>query len=259
MKDEQIIEYSSWLYTTGSLVIGAILGIIANKATSAKANSKWKFTYYIISALSEIVPIYIIISLGLNKVFDSLYIIVGCCACIISPAILYLIARKHLIKDDIYDTAQLDPIVNEFTSNADKTNIRLFGGDLNFFGRGPVEMRDNAQYKCLLNEEFRSIHVLCECPCDNQTRIRYTQILKDFSERIQLKFYHPDNADLKIRGRIKTLNNVVHLLIYTKVGPRKYSAIETDKANSHGALYDGIWDLVWDLASPLKEEDLVIR
>ncbi len=72
---------------------------------------------------------------------------------------------------------------------------------------------------------------------------------------VKLRFYNPPKADLFIRGRLKTLNNVTHLLIYNRIKSGVYEALEIDTANSKGALYNLLWGLIWDIAEePVKEQ-----
>ena len=44
--------------------------------------------------------------------------------------------------------------------------------------------------------------------------------------------------------------------MYTRVKSREYQAIETNMADSNGALYNGIWDLVWSLAKEVSEQEV---
>ena len=74
-------------------------------------------------------------------------------------------------------------------------------------------------------------------------------------KNVELRFYNPNEADLRIRGRLKTFQGVEKLLIYSKIEPKKYHAIETDTANSNGALYNNIWKLAWSLASRLNSKE----
>jgi len=145
----------------------------------------------------------------------------------------------------------LDPIINRFTTIADRTEIRLFGGDLNFFGNSEVQMNNNAQYTALRGSTFARISILCEEPQNADTRTRYGKILNELPG-IELRFYNPEEADLLIRGRLKKVNGVDKLLIYNKLDTGRYQLILTDTANSSGALYNNIWNLVWSLANRLS-------
>ncbi len=53
---------------------------------------------------------------------------------------------------------------------------------------------------------------------------------------------------------MKTISGVEKLLIYSKIKSGKYLAIETDTANSNGALYNNIWKLIWSLATRLSSQ-----
>jgi hypothetical protein len=69
---------------------------------------------------------------------------------------------------------------------------------------------------------------------------------------VELKFYNPEIADLRVRGRMKEVQGVMKLLMYTKVEQGKYETIETDVACTKGALYKNIWNLIWSLANELN-------
>jgi len=95
---------------------------------------------------------------------------------------------------------------------------------------------------------------LCESPKGQIEQIRYGKILTDIAGA-ELKFYNPDIADLRVRGRIIQVDGVNKLLIYKKLKSKTYRAIETNTADSDGALYNNIWQLVWSLAdSPTPDE-----
>lgn len=113
----------------------------------------------------------------------------------------------------------------------------------------------NDQYSHLKSLCFRKLLILCEAPADNSTKIRYGKIIQEM-RGVELKFYNPDEADLRIRGRLKTLQGVERLLIYSKVDSGLYKTIETDTANSNGALYSNIWRLIWSLAKEPSREQI---
>lgn len=172
----------------------------------------------------------------------------------VSSVLLFLFTLKNLAGKHQYKTAELDPIVNKFTENADKKNIKLLAGDINFFGNYPQDMDQNSQYNCLRKERFKEIQILCTEPKTNEEKVRYGKIISDFNT-VELRYYFPPHADLLIRGRLKTLNNVTHLLIYNKIKSGVYEALESDTANKSGVMYNYIWDLIWSLAkSPSSEE-----
>ena len=66
--------------------------------------------------------------------------------------------------------------------------------------------------------------ILCTAPISFEDKKRYGKIITDFPA-VELRFYEPLSADLKVRGRIKTLNNVTMLLIYSKVPSGKYHCL----------------------------------
>jgi|WetSurMetagenome_2_1015567.scaffolds.fasta_scaffold105794_2 hypothetical protein len=232
-----------------TISLGTFLGALGNKLVSSNFHSKWKYAFYFLSIISLIASILFAVIFA-KKDFISWLTIVSL---IISGVLLFAFTKKVLDKKHTFKTHGLDPIVNNFTTDSDKKEIKLFGGDLNFFGEEPIDMNDNKQYSHLKRSRFGRILVLCEEPRTNHTKIRYGKILNELSG-IEMKFYNPEDADLLIRGRMKTLNGVEKLMIYSKIKSGIYETIETDTANSNGALYNNIWKLIWSLANGVDAE-----
>jgi hypothetical protein len=230
-----------------TLNIGAILGAFRNKIIISTDKNNFHLFFYGFAIFVILTSMLCIIFYSKELFSPNWSGLIIVFTGIISSIILILFTKKHLVKKFIYSIEELNPIINNFTTNADKNNIRLFGGDLNFFGNSPNDMDNNSQYSYLKFLNFRKILILCEEPKDINTRLRYGKILSEIPIA-ELKYYHPQQADLRVRGRIKEVNGVVKLLMYTKINNGKYKAIETDTANSNGALYGNIWDLVWSLA-----------
>jgi len=111
------------------------------------------------------------------KYFEFVILSLG----VICSPILFLVTRKYLFEKNIFKTSELDPIINKFTSDADKNKIKLFGGDLNFFGNTPSEMNSNSQYIHLRSSNFKRVLILCESPKNKIQKIRYDKILSDIS------------------------------------------------------------------------------
>jgi len=243
-----------------SLSVGAILGALRSKIFAIKGQSKLHYFFYGFSGFVLLISIYCVITYW-NHFFNpptvektNWFSISVLIAAIISSVALYFFTKKHLVFKDIYTTKELDPIVNKFTSNADKSEIKLFGGDLSFLGNSPGEIDINDQYTHLRSMAFTKVSILCETPGTQIQRMRYGKILYDMQE-IELRFYNPDKADLRVRGRLTKLNGSDRLLMYNKIRSGVYEAIHTDTSSSKGALYNNIWELVWDLARrPNKEE-----
>lgn len=236
----------------GSLTLGAFLTAVRSQLNSSKKRSSLHIIFYIVSG--------IVISSTLICVYknwndlNTFGIIVLILADLSSIALIWF-TKKYLAGKNHYTTKSLNPIVNKFTANADKNNIKLLAGDINFFGNTPLEMNSNSQYNCLLETSFRRIQILCFEPQNNIEKIRYGKILSDLNG-VEFKYYHPQEADLLIRGRMKTLNNVTHLLIYNKISSGIYEALETDTANSNGALYNHTWNLLWRVSKEPTQAQL---
>ena len=238
-----------------SIAFGAYLGILRSKIFATKEKNTFYYSFIIASCLILLVSI---LSIGWNifsneplNIFGFIIAALG----ITSSIILYKATKKHLIVKDIFLISELNPIINDFTSKADKTEIKLFGGDLNFFGNNPSEMDINSQYTLLRSLRFRKVMILCEKPIDNITKIRYGKILTEI-HGATLMFYEPEYADLRVRGRIIKMNGVDRLLMYTKINPGQYEAIEIDTSSSKGALMNNIWKLVSSITTVPVHGDL---
>ncbi len=251
-----------------SASIGLTFGILRSKIFSSKHTNYLHYFFIIFSVILFSASVYGLfefwseLSEGVKN-SDSEEYSANCFAnfvlwtALFFSLILLYVTTKFLHFKNIHKTSELDPLVNNFTSNADRNEIKLFGGDLNFFGESPNDMNENIQYRYLRSREFNKVLILCESPNDITKKRRYGKILSD-NRGSELRFYNPDNADLRVRGRIIQVNGANKLLIYKKIKSKTYQAIETDTADSDGALYNNIWDLVWSLAtipSPNEEQE----
>ena len=242
-------ELTNIIISFATISLGAFLGALGNKLVTHNSQTNWKWGFYLLSIISLIlVFVYPFLADSLN--FGDYF---GLSILIISSICLFIFTKRFLDKKSIYKTLELDPIINKFTDLSDHNEIKLFGGDLNFFGNTTSEMDNNNQYNHLKSICFRKLLILCEEPADTLTKIRYGKILHEM-RGVELKFYNPDEADLRIRGRLKTLQGAERLLIYSKVDSGLYKTIETDTANSNGALYSNIWRLIWSLAKKPSSE-----
>ncbi len=236
------------LLTLTSLCAGVYLGAVRGKLLIIYKKNYLHILYYIFSAFvvsSSIgISIYYYDEIINNTLAKSLVVIL-----FLLGVSLIFFTYKYLTKKFIYKATKLDPIVNAFTSKADKDDIMLFGGDLNFFGNSTTEIDNNSQYTHLKSLNFNKISILCYKPNVQNDKIRYGKLLSELTN-VELRYYQPTRADLKVRGRIITVNGVEKLLMYNKTDTTGYyQAIETDTANSNGALYINIWGLVWQLAT----------
>jgi len=248
-------ELTSLLLSVASISIGAFFGALGNKLSSEKDNSPWVLGFYILGLIALIVPV--ILSILYWQFVSNWLISTSVAISTISAILIIIYTKKVLDKKHIYDAGELDPIINKFTEIADKNEIKLFGGDLNFFGESVNQINENSQYVKLRSLSFKKVMILCEQPKSNDvtTKIRYGKIITEI-ENVKLRFYDPEEADLRIRGRILKVNGVSKLLMFNKIESKRYKAIETDTANSNGALYNNIWDLVWSLGIQPEIEEL---
>ncbi len=242
------------LVSLASIAMGGFFGILGNKLINTREKSNWKWAYYLFGGL---VILFALGCIGANNVHDPHYkaTIIIAILSIISGGLIIIGTKKLLLAKNIYSIPELNPIINEFTNIADRSEIKLFGGDLNFFGNSTSDIDRNIQYNHLKALRFSKVLILCEEPNSPETRIRYGKILAEIPHT-SLGFYNPRLADLRVRGRLIRVDGSTKLLMYTKDKPGYYKAIETDTGNSNGALYNNIWELVWSLSyKPTAEEN----
>lgn len=239
-----------------SISIGVFFGILGNRLVSINNKSGWKWAFYTLGILSVAVS-FIIGYLNWSSITSNELVLMGFIFSILSGILVLVSTKKILDKKQIFNSNELDPIVNDFTSKADKNEIKLFGGDLNFFGNSPQEIDVNKQYTHLRSLQFHRILILCETPNNQIQRIRYGKILSELYGS-ELRFYNPREADLRVRGRIIRMDGSTKLLMYNKERSKVYRAIESDTSNTNGALYNNIWDLVWQLATRPTSEDVAV-
>ncbi len=234
-----------------ALTWGAFFGALGNKLVAINYSSRWRNAYYALGGVSMLVGVAGFLVIEELKLLDWGVLIM----LVISGLVILYFTWKVLHTKDVFQTAELASKINGFTELADRGKICLLGGDLDFFGETESDMDDNDQYKFLKNKNFTSVSILCEEPIHPNTKTRYGKILRDI-RGTELGFYNPKNADLNIRGRITTRQGVPKMLIYSKLETNQYKAIETDTANSNGALYSNIWGLAWSLATKMTPEEV---
>ena len=232
-----------------AITVGAFLGGLCNKLIILNDKNRLHYFLYGFALLVFFFSVVSIIIFWRKLFFPSWqwFELTVIFISAIGSVVLFWFTKRYLTVNQIFLTPELDPIVNKFTKSADKNEIRLFAGDLNFFGNFPREMDNNAQYTCLRSEGFKRVSILCSEPKQPEDKLRYGKILYDFPAA-SIKFYNPEKPDLLLRGRMKELQGVTRLLIYQKIASGRYKAIETDTANSHGALFNNLWQLLWTIA-----------
>ncbi len=247
-------QITSVLLSLGSIALGAFFGALRSKLIASNERNKLHYFIYSFCVLAIFFVLFSLYYFTNDFFLPNWYGIVVLAISVVANVILFWYTKKFLVVRNVFSIAELNPIINNFTANADHAQLRLFGGDLNFLGNGPTQIDQNPQYVCLRSNSFTHLYILCEAPKTNSDRIRFGKILHDFAGA-ELRYYEPEKADLRIRGRMKELHGVTKILIYTKVAPGNYKAIETDISNTSGALYNNIWELVWTKARiPSKEE-----
>jgi len=115
------------LLTIGiSAAIGAAFGILRSKIFASKVKTTLHYLFYIFSALLFLLACY---GAAVSWETSKTLIVMS----FISSLGLAAATWFFLVVKDIYETKELDPKVNKFTKSADRSEIKLFGGDLNFF------------------------------------------------------------------------------------------------------------------------------
>jgi len=176
------------LLAASSISLGAILGILRSKIFAAKSANALYYVFYgfaalvLLSALLSMAIFYQYIFVTPDVFGISILIIA-----VLSSIGLFFYSNKFLVFKNVYKAAKLDPIINKFTSDADKDEIKLFGGDLNFFGNDPSTIDKHPQYTHLKSLGFKKISILCETPITPTQIIRYGKILYEMPET-ELRF-----------------------------------------------------------------------
>jgi len=255
----ELDSFTKIMLSTSFLTLGVTLGILRSRIFSSKETEGLDIYFLGISITVVLLSIFGLVFFWSNlfsennsaKIYEFSVLLFA----LIAGIILFFITKKYLRIKDVYHTFELDPIVKKFTSLADKNIIKLFGGDLNFLGNIPSEMDCNNQYTDLRSSGFNRVLIICEAPVDQIQKIRYGKITTDIPG-VELRYYNPPNhADLRVRGRIIKVNGSDRLLMYSKIKSKTYRAIETDTSDSQGALYNNIWELIWNMAvQPTQEE-----
>lgn len=245
--DTHLISYITF-------VAGIFSGLLNNILTSkGKIAQKWQYILYVLGLILLFWGIYAL------YIDNEKYKILGCVAIIIS--LIHIIGSYYLLNlfDEIIKTSKLVPRVIEFTENAKSDEIRLWGGDLNFFGNSVLEMEKNEQYNQLKNKRFEKILILCKRPRNNESKKCYGKILNEFTEVVEFKFYNEINSpDLHIRGRIKRKYSpdIFVALVYERVNSNSYKTIEEDITKEGcNMIYVKIWEMSWKHADNLTDTE----
>jgi|GEM_PF-1251842 len=239
----------------GSLTAGAFLTALRAKLANTKRKNWLHLSFYIIASLVLFGALIFLISYWERIREPHWFAIIVLASAVVFSIALIWVTKKFLAGKYQYTISELNPVVNSFSINADKHNIKLLAGNLDFLGKSVAEIDQHPQFLCLKAEGFQQIQILCTRPVSNEDKLRYGKIITDLPS-IQLRYYKPIEADLKVRGRIKTLNNVTRLLIYSKVSPGRYEALGLNTAETDGALYTHLWNLIWELAESPSNEQL---
>lgn len=255
MMDKALEDTLKIIMAAGSLTAGAFLTALCAHLASEKKKGWLHWAFYTLAAIVIVACVVIGYTYRSDIFFRNGYAITVLIIAFISSILLIFVTNKSTRNKNHYTLEKLNPIVNEFSTHADKSNIKLLAGNLDFFGKSVAEIDRHPQFTCLKQEGFQQIQVLCTQPITNEDKIRYGKIITDLP-MVQLRYYRPLEADLKVRGRIKTLNNVTRLLIYSKVSQGKYQALEHNTAESEGALYSHLWNLIWELAEAPSAEQV---
>lgn len=243
MTDENALKL---LIAGASLTGGAFLTAVRQRLSASKKKDWLHWIFHFVSGVVILGTIfYAVHSFNRSGSPDWFAIIIMILSVVFSVALSFA-THKWLAGKRQFSTDELDPIVNKFSSDSDSDNIRLIAGNLDFFeSKGKMEL--HPQYARLRELQFQSIDILCKHPISAEDERRYGKILIDFP-RARFRFYNPEFADVKIRGRITTLSGVPKLLIYNKIAAGRYQLLELNTAENDGALYSRLWELLWNTA-----------
>ncbi|WP_028523264.1 hypothetical protein [Runella limosa] len=235
-------------------LIGVFFGLLANTLTQRNQKfKKWTFLFYLLGIVPVGCSIFFMKE-NLNnpdnsKLWFGFIILI---VCVLYQVFIYLILNYD---DRVYSPKELDLIIRKFTENSKIDTMRMFAGDLNFFGTDIKSIKNNAQFKQLYDLEFRRIQILCRRPKNEQEEIRYGMIVKEINN-IELRFYNKNIEDLKVRGRItKHAPSVDAISIYERIAAKKYRVIESDVNHFDCGLFIKIFKLVWhnaDTPTPVE-------
>lgn len=245
---------SSTFITSLTFVAGVFFGLLNNVLTSkGNFSQKWQYVLYVLGSVLFVLGLF-----ALSKDYET-YKAVGW-ACIIT-SVVYTLGVYYLLNIfvGLIHASKLVPRVINFTENAKSDEIRLWGGDLNFFGASVIEMEANEQYKQLKNKKFDKILILCKKPKNNELKKCYGKIINDFKDAVEFKFYNEETSpDLNIRGRIKRKYSpdIFVAFIYERIDSNRYKAIEEDMTKQDcNMIYVKIWEMSWKHADYLSEID----
>lgn len=234
-----------------TFAIGVFLGFLNNILVSKKKISKnWHWGIYVLYI--GLIVFGIIACIIGSSAWGIALIIMGAIALWIS----YYMLNK--LNDNLLEATKLVPQVIEFTEKAKLDEIRLLGGDLNFFGENPSDMDTNEQYIQLRNKNFDKISILCKKPQNKKNRVRYGKILSDFGDVVEFRYYTADAPDPQIRGRIKKkLSPDIWVgLLYERVNENQYRTFEEDISEDKGSLVHlKFWELLWRHSHKISKQD----
>jgi len=247
-----VSETSTIFLAIATLSAGAFWGVLGSNLVAIKYKTDWVWCFYIL-AIGSIITAIIEIFFLCSKLEKLDYFTMS--ALFLFGIGLFFFTYYKLHVKNIFKVSELESVINEWTTLADKSEIRLLGRDLDFFGNTPADMDLNGKYCHLKSLNFSKISILCEKTNDPSTKIRYGKILHEL-KNVELKFYDPKQADLRIRGRLQKVDGVEKLLIYSKIKKDTYQAMKTDTANIGGALYSNIWNLAWLIAETINKTEI---
>lgn len=235
--------------TEVSFLVGIIISIVFAGGNISRRNK------IILSLFPSIVIVLMTIWLKIfypdDATEDALKLSIG--SFILFPVIICIFLRQF---DRIYADEQINKPIIAFTNHAKENGLKLFGGDLNFFGVVNT-MEQNGQYLQLRNKKFHSIQVLCENPkliSDLEKRkeaiLRYGKLYCTFTDVIELRYYGKAAPDLSIRGRIKyDFSGSLRVLLYHKIAPGKFKPIEYTPLDRENNFYVELFDHLWKHAT----------
>lgn len=149
MENESLENLLKILLAGGSLTAGAFLTALRAKLTNTKQKNWLHVSFYIVSVIVIAGAVITFFLFWKDIAKPNWFAIIVIFIAITSSLALVWVTFKFLAGKHQYTSKELDPVVNAFSKNADKGNIKLLAGNLDFFGKSEIEIDRHPQYICL--------------------------------------------------------------------------------------------------------------
>lgn len=161
--------------------------VVSIIATFISSNSSFKPLHKSLIIAGCLTLAFLILLWKNNGIVDLTILFSGLLFLTLTICIYYFTA-----KSDLRSRKKINQEIINFTKLADtKQEIRLFGGDLNFFGNViDNSILNNEQFLQLKEMDFHKIRVLCIQPNNEEDKLRLGFLQHEFGNKIQIKFFN---------------------------------------------------------------------